>query len=61
MLSFCQFGLRLLSIHFKAVVGQHVTVVVAYVPTDMFDTSVKDIFHLLLLGYLKSVPPLTRW
>lgn len=55
MLSIYQFGPCLLSTHFKAVVGQHVIVVVAYVPTDVFDASVKDAFHAFLLGYLKVV------
>jgi hypothetical protein len=45
----------LLSAHFKVVVGQHVTVVVAYAPIDVFDT-----FHLLLFSYLKVVPPTNK-
>jgi hypothetical protein len=46
----------LLSTRFRAIVSQHVTVVAAYVPTDVFDASVKDTFHLLLFGCLKVVP-----
>lgn len=57
MFSFCQFGLRLLLARFRAVAGQHVTMVVAYVPTDVSDVFIKDAFHLLLFGCLKAVSP----
>jgi hypothetical protein len=57
LLSFSHLGLRLLSVRFKAVAGQHVSVVVAYSPTDLANASVKDAFHLLLFGCLKVVPP----
>jgi len=56
MFSFYQFGPRLLSTHFKAVIGQHVTMVVAYAPMDMSNASVKDAFHLLMFSCLKVVP-----
>jgi hypothetical protein len=56
MLSFCQFGLHLLLARFRAIISQHVTVVVAYAPMDVSDASVKDAFHLLLFGCLKAVP-----
>lgn len=39
------------------VVGQHVTVVVAYGPIDVFDAYIKDAFHLLLFGCLKVMLP----
>ncbi len=35
-------------------------VVVAYAPTDVSDTYVKDIFHLVLFGYLKAMPPTNK-
>jgi hypothetical protein len=60
MFSFYQFGLHLLSACFRAVAGQHVTVVVAYVPMDMFDASIKYTFHLFVFGCLKAVPPVNE-
>jgi len=47
----------LLSAYFKAITSQHVMVVVAYTPTNVFDIFVKDVFHLCMLGYLKTMPP----
>ncbi|CAK9861114.1 unnamed protein product [Sphagnum jensenii] len=40
--------------------GQHVSVVIAYSPTDLVDASVKDAFHMLLFGCLKVVPPVDK-
>jgi hypothetical protein len=34
--------------------------VVAYAPTNVFDTFVKDAFHLLLFSCLKVVPPINK-
>jgi hypothetical protein len=34
--------------------------VAAYEPTYVFDTSVKDAFHLFLFNYLKVVPPTNK-
>jgi hypothetical protein len=34
--------------------------VVAYVPMDVSDASIKDTFHLLLFGYLKVVAPINK-
>jgi hypothetical protein len=39
----------LLLVCFKAIAGQHVTMVVAYAPTDVSNASFKNAFHLLLL------------
>jgi hypothetical protein len=50
----------LLSAYFRANIGQHVTVVVAYAPTNVFDASVKNAFHLFMFGCLKVVPPANK-
>jgi hypothetical protein len=61
MLSFCQFGPCSFSVHFRVVTSQHVmVVVVAYVPMDMCDASIKDAFHLFLFGCLKVMPPIDK-
>jgi hypothetical protein len=46
----------LLLAHFKAVIGQHVMVVVAYAPADVSNAFIKDTFLLLMFGCLKVVP-----
>jgi hypothetical protein len=56
MFSFCQFGLHLLLARFMVVVSQHLMMVLAYAPIDVYDTFVKDAFHLLMFGCLKIVP-----
>jgi hypothetical protein len=56
MLSFCQFGPRLLSAHFRVVVSHHMILAVAYAPIDVSYAFVKDAFHLLVFGCLKVVP-----
>jgi hypothetical protein len=50
----------LLSTRFKVVAGQHVTMAVAYVPTNVSDASINDAFHLLMFGCLKVVPPVDK-
>jgi len=56
LLSFSQLGPKLLSAHFQAKAGQHLTVVTAYAPTDAREDVTKDAFYLMLFAYLKGAP-----
>ncbi len=56
MLSFSQLGPRLLSARFQAKAGQHLTVVMAYAPTDVGEDAAKDVFYLMPFACLKEAP-----
>jgi hypothetical protein len=56
LLSFSQLGPRLLSVRFQAKVGQHLTVVTTYAPTDVGEDVAKDAFYLMLFACLKGAP-----